>query len=75
MSKEINQGQGDQTDIDVVFSRTIEMIRDDTQRVINTPTELDEVGETARKEALRQLGENAVHVLEQRRLRFKGKGL
>ena len=78
MNKEIKRGQadrGNQIDINAVFDRTIGMVRDNTQRIIETPTELDEVGATARERSLRQLGENAVHLLEQRLSRFKEKGL
>ena len=63
--------QGNQIDIDAVFDRTIGMVRDDTQRTIETPTELDEVGATVRERSLRQLGENAVYLLEQRRSQYE----
>ena len=74
MNEKIKQDygdQGNQIDINAVFDRTIGMVRDDTQRIIETPTELDEVSKTAREKTLRKSAAHAIWLIEQRRSRYE----
>jgi len=73
MSEKDKQGQHDQSDICAVFDNTIGLVRDNTQRVMEAPTGLDEEGRRRREESLRSLGETAISLLEQRRSRFEEK--
>ena len=73
MSERDRQGQHDQSDICAVFDNTIGWVRDNTQRVMETPTGLDEEGRMRREESLRSIGETAIDLLKQRRSRFEEK--
>ena len=77
MSKKIRREQSDRieevlgiADINDVFDRTIVKIAGKTRRTIETPTRLDEVGEAAREQTLRELAEHAILLVERRRIEF-----
>ncbi|QHU93033.1 hypothetical protein GWK77_02475 [Candidatus Saccharibacteria bacterium oral taxon 488] len=77
MGKKIRQEQSDRVkemlgiaDINEVFDHTIMKIVDKTQRTIETPTGLDEVGKAAREQALRTSAAYAILLVEKRRIRF-----
>ena len=77
MSKKIRREQSDRiekvlgiADINDVFDRTIVKIAGKTRRTIETPTRLDEVGEAAREQTLRELAELAILLVERRRIEF-----
>lgn len=77
MGKKIRREQSDRikeilgiVDINEAFDRTIVKIAGKTRRTIETPTRLDEVGEAAREQTLRELAAHAILLVERRRIRF-----
>ena len=83
MGKKIRREQSDRikeilaiVDTNEVFDRAIMKIFDNTQRIIETPTGLDEVGKAAREQTLRKSAALAIRLVEQRRFDFlKEKGI